>query len=369
MPDFEPPPHLDLDNATATAGQHAAWLHRRISTPVAVLAVVAIVVCLSGSGFITGLRAGRGAPATPTLVPTVGLNRAADLSPAAALARAATVTLYSPGTTGSGFFIDSGRLLTAAHVVTSSAGLAVHHVKVRLPDGRMVTGTVAGSDPQLDLAVVEVAPWNGPVLALTSARSVRPGQQVLAAGSAYGDPVTVTSGIVSGLVHHSRFAASDVQSVLVQTDAPVNPGDSGGPLLNAAGAVLGVVSVRPDTELGRPVSGISLAVPAEMAAGVRPDLTAGRPARHARLGVTLQAWDDQTPRPVRVVAVQPRSPAARAGLVPGCRIDAVDGVRVRSASDLILVVAAHHAGQRVRVNWSTPAGGSRTAWVPLAARR
>ena len=166
---------------------------------------------------------------------------------------------------GSGFiYAADGFILTAAHVVEGAS-----RVSVTLADGRTFTGTIAASDLSLDVAVVKIAAAGLPTIALGSSSGLRIGQTLIAIGDPLGEyPGSVTLGIVSGL-DRSVTVADDVTrqerdlSGLVQTDAAINQGNSGGPLLDASGTVIGIISAGSSS-----AEGIGFAVPIDAAAAV-----------------------------------------------------------------------------------------------------
>jgi S1-C subfamily serine protease len=262
--------------------------------------------------------------------------------------------------TGSGFVLDDkGHILTNAHVVASSLD-----VRVSFSDHRTVTARVIGKDPDTDLAVLAVSP-KGPALrplALGDSSAVRVGDPTVAIGNPFGLERTLTTGVVSALQRRitapSGFAIEDV----IQTDAALNPGNSGGPLLDATGSVIGVNSQIATGEGSSGSIGIGFAVPASTVKRVLPALvTAGR-VRRPFLGVRGRAAKGG----VLVEAVPSGTPAARAGIRGGDReaLDAtdgsvvvlggdvlvsIDGHPVASMDDLHSLLGTHRPGQKVSV--------------------
>jgi S1-C subfamily serine protease len=239
--------------------------------------------------------------------------------------------------TGSGFVLDEkGHILTNAHVVASSTD-----VRVSFSDHRTVTARVIGKDPDTDLAVLAVSP-NGPKLhplELGDSSSVRVGDPTVAIGNPFGLERTLTTGVVSALQRRitapSGFAIEDV----IQTDAALNPGNSGGPLLDATGRVIGVNSQIATGEGSSGSVGIGFAVPASTVRTVLPDLeTAGR-VRRPFLGVRGRAATGG----VLVEAVSPGTPAARAGIRGGNHeaFDQRDGSVVVLGGDVLMTIDGH----------------------------
>jgi S1-C subfamily serine protease len=239
--------------------------------------------------------------------------------------------------TGSGFVLDDkGHILTNAHVVASSLD-----VRVSFSDHRTVSARVIGKDPDTDLAVLGVS-TKGPTLhplALGDSSAVRVGDPTVAIGNPFGLERTLTTGVVSALQRRitapSGFAIDDV----IQTDAALNPGNSGGPLLDATGSVIGVNSQIATGEGSSGSVGIGFAVPASTVKRVLPALeTAGR-VRRPFLGVRGRPEKGG----VLVEAVTPGTPAARAGIRGGDReaLDESDGSVVVLGGDVLMRLDGH----------------------------
>jgi S1-C subfamily serine protease len=247
---------------------------------------------------------------------------------------------------GSGFlFTPDGYLLTNSHVVRAGAvdGLSpARRYRVSLSDGREFDARRVGDDPDTDLAVLCIDGMSrGSLAPLALGRSAlaRRGEIAIAIGNPLGFEHTVTAGIISALGRSMRASTGRLIPDVIQTDAALNPGNSGGPLLNARGEVVGV-----NTAIIRGAQSISFAVAIDLAAWVIPQLLQHGRVRRGYLGVggTTVALDRRIvlafglahERAVRVSAVEPDSPAARAGLHEGDFIVGIDGVDIDSVDRL-----------------------------------
>jgi S1-C subfamily serine protease len=254
--------------------------------------------------------------------------------------------------TGSGVLIaPDGLALTNSHVVNGAAG-----VEVELEDGRSVLADLVGEDPATDLALLRVDVEGAlPFAELGDSNGVRVGDGALAVGSPFGLTRTVTFGIVSALGRSlpSHDAGRRIEGVL-QTDAPLNPGNSGGPLLDHEGRVIGI-----NTAILFGGQGLCFAVPSNTASFVVSQLLADGRVRRARLGIHAEevllpkavAVDAglESQRGVAVRAAIADSPARRADLTRGDVIVRVDGARIESVADLHRELGGERIGARVRM--------------------
>lgn len=253
---------------------------------------------------------------------------------------------------GSGFLVTpDGYLLTNHHVVDGA-----RTVVALFDDGSERGAEVAGADPDTDLALLRVAGAAPPAhLRLADDAALRVGQVVVAIGNPHGLGHTVTSGIVSALGRSLRARSGRLIDRVVQTDASLNPGNSGGPLLDTAAAVVGV-----NTAIISGAMSLCFAVPAGTAAWVLAELLRHGRVRRAWLGLAV-ATQPLARRValhhglaqgscVAVESVLPEGPAARAGLQAGDRIVAIDGTAVPDADALHRVLGADRVGRPVRVD-------------------
>ena len=250
---------------------------------------------------------------------------------------------------GSGFIVSAdGLILTNAHVVKDAK-----EVTVRLADRREYAARVLGSDPATDIAVLRIAATGLPTVRLGDPKQLQVGDPVLAIGAPYGLEQTATAGIVSA---KGRSLPGDAAVPFIQTDAAVNPGNSGGPLFDAAGNVVGINAQIYSRTGG--FQGVSFAIPVDVAMRVRDQIVATGRAQHARLGVSVQdltqplAESFGLPRPdgALVAQVEPKSPAARAGLKSGDVILRIDGEPMVQAGSLSARIAQSLPGERIQLS-------------------
>ena len=250
---------------------------------------------------------------------------------------------------GSGFIVSpDGLVLTNAHVVKGASD-----VTVKLTDRREFRAKVLGADPKTDVAVLKIDAKNLPTVRLGSTRDLQVGEWVLAIGSPFGFENSVTAGVVSA---KGRSLPDDSLVPFIQTDVAVNPGNSGGPLFNARGEVVGINSQIYSRSGG--YQGVSFAIPIELAAKVQEQIVATGKVRHAQLGVAVQevnqafaeSFQLDKPEGALVASVTPGSPAEKAGLEPGDVIRQVDGQPIVASGDLPAWVGQAKPGQQARLS-------------------
>src|SRR4029077_1260167 len=244
---------------------------------------------------------------------------------------------------GSGFIINSdGYILTNTHVVANA-----DEVTVRLTDRREFPAKVIGADDRTDVAVIKINATNLPIVKLGDPSRIKPGQWVLAIGSPFGFENSATAGIISAT---ARSVPGENFVPFIQTDVAVNPGNSGGPLFNLQGEVIGINSQIFSRTGG--FMGVSFAIPIDVARNVEEQLIKTGHVVRGRIGVTIQDVNAQLaesfgldrPRGALVSSVEKDGPAARAGVSPGDVILAVDGRSVERYGELSSQIAGMRPG-------------------------
>jgi len=245
--------------------------------------------------------------------------------------------------TGSGVIVSpDGLILTNNHVVD-----AANQISITLSDGRSFFARVLGKDPDTDLAVLRAETSETlPAARLANSKSVRPGQIAIAVGNPLGFQSTVTAGIVSAVGRSLRAQNGRLISDVIQTDAALNPGNSGGPLASSSGEVIGI-----NTAMILGAQGICFSVATNTVQHVLTQILRHGRVRRARIGIVAE----QMPLPprlaykngitqlssVRVREVQPKSPADLAGLKAGDLLVALDGEAVSGVDDMFRLLDAH----------------------------
>jgi serine protease Do len=246
---------------------------------------------------------------------------------------------------GSGFIVSSdGIILTNAHVVEGAK-----EVTVKLMDHREYKAKVLGRDKASDIAVLKIDAHGLPTVRLGNSDQLGVGDYVLAIGAPFGLEETATAGIVSAT---GRSLPGDGAVPFIQTDAAVNPGNSGGPLFDASGAVVGINSQIYTNSGG--YQGVSFAIPINLAQGVEQQIVKTGKVEHGRLGVEVQNVDQSlaqsfklsSPDGALVAKVEPNSAAARAGLKAGDVILKFNGFPIADAGQLSVRVSSSAPGEK-----------------------
>jgi len=249
---------------------------------------------------------------------------------------------------GSGFIVSpDGVILTNAHVVRDAS-----EVTVKLQDRREYRAKVLGSDPKTDVAVLKIDAKNLPVVPVGNTRNLQVGEWVLAIGSPFGLESTVTAGVVSA---KGRSLPGD-SVPFIQTDVAVNPGNSGGPLFNTKGEVVGINSQIYSQTGG--YQGLSFAIPIDVAVRIKDQILATGKVQHAKLGVEMQdvgqgfadAFRLESPDGALVANVERGSAADKAGLKAGDVIRKVNGQPIVTSGDLSAIVSVARPGDKAALD-------------------
>ena len=346
------------------------------------VAAALVAAAAVGAGATLGLSHAFGSSSTAAPAVTVPAAQLAALSSSTLLSPVQIYTRTSPGVVdisvsgtdtnsfspfgqqqtegeGSGFVIDAkGDIVTNDHVVDGATSIVVH-----FKDGTTAKATVVGTDASTDLAVIRV---NVPTsklhpLTLGSSSSVQVGENVAAIGSPFGLPYSITTGIVSATGRTITSPNSSSIAGAIQTDAAINKGNSGGPLIDARGHVIGV-NAQIDSSTGGN-NGVGFAIPIDTAKQVVSQLLASGKVQHAFLGVRIGTQTGGA----NITSVEAGSAAAKAGLKAGDVVVSVDGKRISNAEQLQAAIAAHKPGDTVTFR-VTRSGSTHTFKATLGTR-
>jgi S1-C subfamily serine protease len=319
---------------------------------------------------VTATASGSGAPAVPvaqTQTPSAAsvLSGGSPAEIVAAKAGPSVVNVRVTGVASSAFFgsepyegvgsgviySSDGYIITCDHVVTEN-GSPAETVEVTLSTGEKLPAKIVATDPFTDIAVIKVAKTGLPAATFTHAANVRVGEYAIAIGSPEDYSNSVTMGIVSGLGRSIDNAGSTALFDLIQTDAAISPGNSGGALLDEQSQVIGInEAYLPPAETG--AENIAFAIPADTAVNIAKELISTGHASHPYPGITYTALTPQLQARYRlsqsagllVTDVDGSGPAAKAGVQPGDIIVTVNGKTVTQEADLILVLTKAKIGQ------------------------
>ncbi len=249
---------------------------------------------------------------------------------------------------GSGVIIaPDGYILTNSHVVHGAS-----RIEARLQDGRSLTAQLVGDDPYSDLAVIRTPEGGLPVAELGDSSHLKVGQLVVAVGNPLGFQATVTAGVISALGRTLRAETGRLIDNIIQTDAALNPGNSGGPLADSRGTVIGI-----NTAVIAGSQGICFAIPVNTAKWVASQLIREGRVRRAYLGIAAQvvpldrrftvAHRIERPTAVRITEIHSATAAAEAGLQVGDLILGIGGAPIATLDDLMLALGRHVIGESV----------------------
>jgi putative serine protease PepD len=354
---------------------------RRAGAPLFLVVVVALLAgALGGTfGFIVAASHGGFRPSTTLGASSTGTAALAQRSPTsvAAVVRrilpsVVTVQVSGPDGTslGSGFIVSpDGYLITNDHVVSG----ATDAIKVTFSDSSTAVARVVGTDPESDVAVLRANRSGLTPVEFADSDRVAVGDPVLAIGAPLALSNTVTSGIVSALdrtIEAGENGGPTRYYAAIQTDAAVNHGNSGGPLVDAAGRVIGVNSVIKSVATNEDEAGnigLAFAVPINQAKRVAQDIIDTGRARRTVLGAELENSYRSSDGGVRLASVVSGGPAEHAGLRAGDIVTRIGGHPLADPSDLIAMVRKYAPGSRVAVEYRRGGGGESRTEVTLAA--
>jgi putative serine protease PepD len=260
---------------------------------------------------------------------------------------------------GTGIVYDSkGDIVTNEHVVDGATSIVV-----KFWNGKTAKATLVGADKNNDLAIIKVDPSATSLtpLAFGDSNAVQTGESVFAIGSPFGLTESLSTGVVSATGRQIESPANTTIANAIQTDAAINHGNSGGPLLNADGNVIGI-NAQIESDSGAN-DGVGFAIPANTVKKVAASLISGQKVANPFIGITIQ---DAPNGGAQIGKITANSPAATAGLQSGDIITAIDSTPVTSVSDLVNAVSADSVGQKVTLT-ITRSGASQTVDVTLGA--
>ncbi|HYP21299.1 MAG TPA: trypsin-like peptidase domain-containing protein [Chloroflexia bacterium] len=280
-----------------------------------------------------------------------------------------------PQASGSGVIVDArGYIVTNNHVVANQRSL-----EVVFSDGKKATATLVGTDPFSDLAVLKVDAARPAVASWGDSDKLEPGQPVVAIGSALGDyQNSVTAGVVSQVHRDIKDADSTALRDLIQTDAAINHGNSGGPLLDIEGNVIGInVAVVRNTGVGDVAEGLGFAIPSNTARAVVDQIINNGVVSRPYIGITYQMINERLAgaenlardHGILVSEVSPGTPADKAGITPGSIITKFEGVELNEDNTLMELLMERKVGDTVTLTVLEPgATDEKDLQITLAAR-
>ena len=285
------------------------------------------------------------------------------------------LSYQSAAAAGTGMVLtSSGEVLTNNHVIDGATAISV-----TIPStGRTYAATVVGTAPTLDVAVIQLTGASGlKTIPLGNSDAVAAGDAVVAMGNAGGvggapSVVTGTVQAVGQTITASDQGGANAETLngLIETDAPIAAGDSGGPLANSSGQVIGMDTAASVSRRFSSGATAAFAIPINSAVSIAQQIESGKASSTIHIGLPGflgVALSGSSTGGAAVTGVASGTPAASAGLTAGDIITAVNGTSVSAAQDLTTAMQGHHAGDRIRLTWTDPSGASHTATITLIA--
>jgi putative serine protease PepD len=369
-PPHDPPPDPDDASPPAQPPRRASGLTRRGAA--LLIALTAVLGGAAGAGVLAVAGGGRGNTTTTITQPVTsasagdsatGLDASAlydstaagvvDITsrgvnePASSSSPFGAPQQGSATATGTGFVVDGkGHIVTAAHVVDGASSITV-----TFQDGTTRKATLLGKDDATDVAVLSVDTSGLTLhpLALGSSAELGVGDAVAAIGDPFTYDRSMSTGIVSGLDRTISAPNGFTVAHAIQTDAALNPGNSGGPVLDAGGKVVGIVDQIATNGSSETSSGVGFAVPIDLVKSELSQLEAGKSVSHAYLGVSTSTVSTTTAGAL-VQEVTAGGPADDAGLRAGDIVTALGSTAIKGPNDLVAAIARHKPGDRVDVS-------------------
>ena len=336
-PPAEPPPPAPPAPPT---GRH---FRRRRVPLVALLATTAVLGGGVGAGAVAALQN----DGTTTVAATVPVKRTTsgglDASSVYASAAPGVVDIAVNNGSGTGFVVDKdGHIVTAAHVVNGA-----NSITVKFQDGTTRKASVLGRDEATDVAVIKIDPSGLTLhpLPLGSSASVGVGDDVAAIGDPFGYARSISTGIVSGVDRTIKAPNGFTVAHAIQTDAAMNPGNSGGPVLDADGQVVGIADQIATDGSADQSAGVGFAVPIDLVKSALTTLKSGGTVEHAYVGV---ATGDSATNGATLSSVASGGPAEQAGLRAGDVVTAIGGTAIGDSTGLVAAIASHQPGDEVK---------------------
>ena len=383
---FGVPPTVSLDPPPVTSAPRARGSQPKAGTIVAVVVAVVVFLTAFGLGRTRELESGgSGSSGTSAVVSNNGAGGASGVADAVTPAVVNINTTLSGGgkAAGTGMLLtDDGVVLTNNHVIEGSTD-----IEVELSNGEFKDAKVLGYNVTEDVAVIKVKSVSGlPTVTLGDSSKLSAGDPVTAIGNALGrgGAPTVTSGIIAALnetitAGDAGGGNSEVLKGMIQISAEIQPGDSGGPLVDADGAVIGMnTAAATGGGFRQSTANVAFAIPINNARAIAEAIQAGKESATVHIGergiLGISVQSDPTPRTggtrptgngASVIAVQPGSPADKAGMVSGDTITAIGSTAVGGSQELNAAMSPYHPGEKVSVTWVDAAGQKHQQTVTL----